>query len=96
MTKITDLAESTPRPAPAETNGRPEGITEAELAARNGNLDTGQMPTKRWVQHTVKPGEALWAISQLYGTKVEIIKQINKLENDYISEGQVLRILADF
>ncbi|MEM6345232.1 MAG: LysM peptidoglycan-binding domain-containing protein [Bacteroidota bacterium] len=96
LTKITDLAESTPRPEPTETQGRPEGITEAELAARNGNTESGQMPTKRWVQHTVKPGETLWAISQLYGTKVEIIKQINKLENDYISEGQVLRILADF
>lgn len=97
LTKISDLAKSTPRPTSAQT--RPAGITETELAAANaantGN-SAGDMPTKRWVQHTVKPGETLWAISQLYGTKVEIIKQINKLENDYISEGQILRILADF
>ncbi|MFK7922160.1 MAG: LysM peptidoglycan-binding domain-containing protein [Bacteroidia bacterium] len=95
LTKISDLAKATPRPTPTQTT-RPEGVTETELAAANAANNSGEMPAKRWVQHTVKPGETLWAISQLYGTKVEIIKQINKLENDYISEGQVLRILADF
>lgn len=47
-----------------------------------------------WVEHTVKPGETLWAISKQYNTKVEIIKVINKLGTDDISEGQTLRILA--
>lgn len=47
-----------------------------------------------WVEHTVKPGETLWAISKQYNTKVEIIKVINKLGTDDISEGQILRILA--
>ena len=46
------------------------------------------------VQHTVKPGETLWAISKQYNTKVDIIKVINKLSADEISPGQVLRILA--
>ncbi|MEL6592252.1 MAG: LysM peptidoglycan-binding domain-containing protein [Bacteroidota bacterium] len=95
LTKITDLAESTTRPTEEKKETRLEGVTEAERAAAQGN-EGGVMPSKRWVQHTVKPGETLWAISQLYGTKVEIIKQINKLETEHIHEGQVLRILADF
>lgn len=48
----------------------------------------------RWITHKVAPGESLWQISQKYGTKVEIIKMINKLTKDSISEGQSLRILA--
>ena len=47
-----------------------------------------------WISHTVSAGESLWEISQKYGTKVEIIKVINKLANDDISEGTTLRILA--
>ncbi|MCB0839852.1 MAG: LysM peptidoglycan-binding domain-containing protein, partial [Bacteroidetes bacterium] len=48
----------------------------------------------RWISHVVSPGESLWQISQKYGTKVEIIKMINKLTNDDISEGMRLKILA--
>lgn len=50
--------------------------------------------TSRWVTHTVQVGETLWQISQQYQTKVEIIKMINKLTTDDISEGQSLRILT--
>ena len=48
----------------------------------------------RWITHRVGAGETLWQISKRYDTKVEIIKMINKLESDAISEGQSLRILA--
>lgn len=48
----------------------------------------------QWIEHKVKEGETLWSISQKYQTKVEIIKMINKLPNDNIRVGQVLRILA--
>jgi|GEM_PF-788774 len=47
-----------------------------------------------WIDHTVTQGETLWQISKKYGTKVDIIKRINKLESDSLSQGQVLRILA--
>ncbi|MEO0898206.1 MAG: LysM peptidoglycan-binding domain-containing protein [Bacteroidota bacterium] len=49
---------------------------------------------KIWIDHEVKAGESLWSISQLYNTKVEIIKMINKLPNDNIQVGQNLKILA--
>ncbi|MFK7971353.1 MAG: LysM peptidoglycan-binding domain-containing protein [Bacteroidia bacterium] len=51
-------------------------------------------PATEWVEHTVQPGETLWRISQAYGTKVEIIKLVNKLTTDSISPGTTLRILA--
>jgi len=47
-----------------------------------------------WVEHKIKEGETLWGIAQMYDTKVEIIKMVNKLPNDNIRPGQVLRILA--
>jgi membrane-bound lytic murein transglycosylase D len=52
-------------------------------------------PNTEWVEHTVQPGETLWRISQAYGTKVDIIKLVNKLESDSISPGTTLRILAN-
>ncbi|MDX2249711.1 MAG: LysM peptidoglycan-binding domain-containing protein [Bacteroidia bacterium] len=48
----------------------------------------------KWTYHTVKTGETLWQISQKYGTKVEIIKMVNKLTSDTLAEGKVLRIFA--
>ncbi|MEL6251797.1 MAG: LysM peptidoglycan-binding domain-containing protein [Bacteroidota bacterium] len=47
-----------------------------------------------WVQHIVAEGETLWQISQKYGTQVDLIKKINKLESDEIIMGQYLRVLA--
>lgn len=55
---------------------------------------TVQEVKTRWITHKVKPGETLWQISKRYDTKVEIIKMINKMQTDSISEGQMLRILA--
>ena len=48
----------------------------------------------RWIEHTVEVGESLWNISKKYGTKVEIIKMINKLKTDEIQPGQILKILS--
>ncbi|MEZ4685730.1 MAG: LysM peptidoglycan-binding domain-containing protein [Bacteroidia bacterium] len=51
--------------------------------------------TTEWVEHTVQPGETLKRISTMYGTKVDIIKLVNKLESDSISPGVKLCILAN-
>lgn len=87
--KISDIAESTPRPVQPQVND----IQTTPLNVQAGTKPAGG--TKRWVQHVVKPGETLWSIAQLYKTKVPIIKQINKLETDNIHEGLTLRILAE-
>ena len=72
---------SSPTPAPSTTP------TESE------SKPVIQVKTQ-WIEHTVKEGESLWNISQQYGTKVEIIKMINKLKGDEIQPGQILKILS--
>ncbi len=47
---------------------------------------------KKYVTHTVKPGETLYAISRAYGVSVSELMQRNKLPNESISFGQQLII----
>lgn len=42
--------------------------------------------------HMVKEGESLYSISRQYGTSVESLKEWNKLNDNDISPGQILRI----
>ncbi|MEM7368818.1 MAG: LysM peptidoglycan-binding domain-containing protein [Bacteroidota bacterium] len=66
---------------------------ETQISVEAGEPSVKEVKT-RWITHRVREGETLWQISQKYGTKVEIIKMINKMNSDSISEGQSLRILA--
>lgn len=44
-------------------------------------------------RHTMKKGETLWEISQIYGVKLSRIYKLNDLEeNSRVKEGQVLRL----
>jgi len=92
---------------PTHTSDKPELIGE-DLPVSNQLTDSTEnenIPPKpsfppvqelpsKWIEHTVTPGETLWSISQRYGTKVEIIKRVNKLTSEGIYEGQTLRIFA--
>ena len=64
------------------------------MKCKSLNLWDFSGPKTRWINHEVAAGETLWSISVTYGTKVEIIKLINKMGNDDLSPGMVLRILA--
>ncbi|MCI4666862.1 MAG: LysM peptidoglycan-binding domain-containing protein [Bacteroidia bacterium] len=77
--KVIEIKKDTPTKTDPATSKGSEGKDEVEAT---------------WVEHKVAEGETLWGISQKYNTKVEIIKMINKLPNDNIQPGQVLRILA--
>ncbi len=44
--------------------------------------------------HTVAAGETLYSISVLYNTKVDVIKNLNGLESDILSQGQQLMVPA--
>ncbi|WNJ21214.1 LysM peptidoglycan-binding domain-containing protein [Pontibacter sp. G13] len=98
---ITEIEETPIDPITPEEPATPNPIDELiirnpvapEEEPENSGTETPTQPESRWVQHTVKEGETLWRIAQLYGTKVEVIKRINKLPNDNISPGQTLRIL---
>jgi len=42
--------------------------------------------------YTVMSGDSLWSIAQRFGTTQNAIMQLNKLDTNGISVGQVLRI----
>lgn len=44
------------------------------------------------ITHEVEAGETLWGISRLYGVEVEILKEVNKLDNTALTEGQIIQI----
>jgi len=59
----------------------------------NGRLEAIRAPKKHEVfTHVVEKGETLYAISRKYAISVDELKQINNLDNNTISIGQVLNI----
>lgn len=87
-------ASPSPNQGTASYSGSPASTKANPTPASQTSSSSVQDVKTRWITHRVKEGETLWQISQKYGTKVEIIKMINKMESDSISEGQSLRILA--
>ncbi|RMG31898.1 MAG: LysM peptidoglycan-binding domain-containing protein [Bacteroidetes bacterium] len=91
-------AQADEKPHANELSGEPLEADNQPTAASPGEEESAgpEVPEvrSRWVTHIVQSGESLWQISQLYNTKVDIIKRINELSSDAIYEGQVLRILA--
>lgn len=105
--KIGFVQVPAPQPAPAivdigNTASRdvkpievtPEKVQPAPPAQSPVKEEAVQKVPMKWTYHTVKAGDSLWQISQKYGTKVEIIKMVNKLTSDTLPEGKVLRIFA--
>ncbi|MDF9800100.1 LysM repeat protein [Catalinimonas alkaloidigena] len=62
-------------------------INDSEPAELQNSIDE-----KKYVTHTVQPGETLFAISRSYGVSVDELKQRNKLSNEGIDFGQKLII----
>ncbi len=56
------------------------------LQAKKSNAE------KKYTSHTVKAGESLHRISQLYGVKIAKLRKYNSLTGDDLSEGQVIRL----
>lgn len=67
------------------------------------NLSIGQvlrLPTREsteesYFKYTVRAGDTLWLLAQRYGTTVNAIKSLNKLNSDILNIGQVLLIPVD-
>jgi murein DD-endopeptidase MepM/ murein hydrolase activator NlpD len=48
---------------------------------------------RRFLPHRVRPGETLWQIAEVYGTRVSTLRVINRLEDlEYLQAGDVLLI----
>jgi LysM repeat protein len=93
--EVAVAKEPTPKitePTPVKPKIEPVKPVEAEGAGGD------QMATKVKPSpgiHVVKPGETLFAIARTYGMDVSELRQINRLENATIKEGQALRVKAD-
>ena len=78
------------------------GTTVDEIKSLNNlisnNLSIGQklkIPssnTPSYISYTVKAGDSLYKIANLYGTTVDAIKSLNKLTSNNLSIGQILKI----
>lgn len=86
----TPTVPATPQPADTLPDEKPVNDTPAPEPPASQN----PAPAGQWIEHNVKPGDTLWNIASRYGTKVELIKQINKLNSNEIQIGQKLRIMA--
>lgn len=67
------------------------------------NLSIGQvlrLPTREsaeesYFEYIVRTGDTLWLLAQRYGTTINAIKSLNKLNSDILNIGQVLLIPID-
>ena len=89
-----DRSQAEPTPVPPQATPTETPVTQPKAPVKK--IDPSYKPMQtRWVQHRVTPGESLWSISRQYGTKVEIIKRINRIENNELEVGQKLRIVVN-
>ena len=55
--------------------------------------DTAVAQSETWgIYHTVSTGETLYALARKYNTTVDVIKSLNQLTSDVLSEGQRLMV----
>jgi membrane-bound lytic murein transglycosylase D len=91
--KQQDLASAGADDEDEEELAEEEEETEEEVSApaqKRTKVEKIQQPVI--VKHTVKKGESLFSISQLYDVPVEVITQDNRIRNDHIYPEQILKI----
>ena len=80
------------------------GITVDELKSLNGltnnNLTVGQIlevpsSSNENGTYTVKNGDSLWKIANMYGLTVDELKSLNNLTSDNLTVGQILKVTND-
>jgi LysM repeat protein len=77
----------TPSPAPALPQAAaPNDSGQAQVQAQGGTI-SGQASVPFYI---VQAGDTLWGIATTYGTKVEDLRSLNKLGEEYIKPGQLL------
>lgn len=58
-------------------------------------LPTRESAEESYFEYTVRSGDTLWLLAQRYGTTINAIKSLNKLNSDILNIGQVLLIPVD-
>jgi membrane-bound lytic murein transglycosylase D len=91
-TSTTGTKPSTSTPS-GTTTTKPSGTTVKPKPEPAGGITPAPTtPTTGTVEHTVKAGETLYAISRIYSVSVDQIKTLNGLKDNNIKLGQVLTI----
>lgn len=58
-------------------------------------LPTRESAEESYFEYIVRSGDTLWLLAQRYGTTINAIKSLNKLNSDILNIGQVLLIPVD-
>ena len=64
-----------------------------ELNIGNKNIYRTINSKKRTILYSVKQGDSLYRIADIFNIEISEIKDINELANNEISPGQVLKII---
>lgn len=87
----TQLPVKLEEPVVEEFFEKTEGVTE-ESNDVDAQLEESADITTYASYHVVQKGETLYAIARKYNTSVDVIKSLNDLDSDMISEGQRLLV----
>jgi membrane-bound lytic murein transglycosylase D len=77
-------------PSAVAQSTTPSSVTTAQPEAEKSSAQTATTDGAEY--HTVKEGETLYRIAQLYQVSAENLRTWNKLKNDSIRKGQTLKI----
>ena len=64
-----------------------------ELNIGNRDINRTIRSKKRTILYSVKQGDSLYRIADIFNIEISDIKKINELKNNEISPGQVLKII---
>jgi len=84
----TAVVDATPAPTATPMASIPDPI----LVTRTGLPGGGGTATEEAVEYVVEAGDTLGAIAERFGVDLDVIRQANDLEDDFLSEGQTLII----
>lgn len=87
--KVVEINKATQASVDAKISGLKASSHASASKASGGAQTSYDGPAKEYV---VQPGDSLTLISQAFGTKVSIIKEMNNLKSDSIRVGQKLYV----
>lgn len=67
-------------------------LTSASLSLGQTLVIPAPVTSSTYVEYTVKPGDSLYSIANIYNTTVSNLRTINKLTTDLLSLGQILLV----
>jgi len=79
-------------PTPAPTATPMPSIPDPILVTGSGLPGGGGTATEQAVEYVVEAGDTLGAIAERFGVDLDLIREANDLQDDFLSEGQTLTI----